>query len=178
MFRASPCGFVLSNVQEYQGQHNSSDDQHLNYSKKTSLAMFAFVFCFASVSFGQRSDHTRYVNTFIGTFPLTDSVVLGYRLPDGWRSWAGLTFPGSSLPNAMVQLSPITEYHSGAGYEYEDNVIYGLHTPTKGIGIFVISRCYPYPRQITIHPNSVRTSAISRRKHRQHIMKYISMTTK
>ena len=75
---------------------------------------------------------TKYVNTFIGTAPLTDPKILGYTLPDGWRSWAGLTFPGSSLPNAMVQLSPITEYGSGAGYQYEDTVIYGFTHTNKG----------------------------------------------
>ncbi len=72
------------------------------------------------------------VNTFIGTAPLTDSAILGYNLPKGWRSWAGLTFPGSSLPNAMVQLSPMTEYGSGAGYEYEDTVILGFTHTNKG----------------------------------------------
>ncbi|WP_206106033.1 GH92 family glycosyl hydrolase [Olivibacter sp. XZL3] len=76
--------------------------------------------------------YTRYVNPFIGTAPLTDPKILGYELPDGWRSWAGLTFPGASLPNAMVQLSPITEYGSGAGYEYEDSVIYGFTHTNKG----------------------------------------------
>lgn len=75
---------------------------------------------------------TKYVNTFIGTAPLTDPKILGYELPQGWRSWAGLTFPGSSLPNAMVQLSPITEYGSGAGYEYEDDTIYGFTHTNKG----------------------------------------------
>jgi predicted alpha-1,2-mannosidase len=73
-----------------------------------------------------------YVNPFIGTAPLNDSAVLGYRLPAGWRSWAGLVFPGASLPNAMVQLSPITEYGSGAGYEYEDDMIYGFTHTNKG----------------------------------------------
>ncbi|HEV7330581.1 MAG TPA: GH92 family glycosyl hydrolase [Flavisolibacter sp.] len=76
--------------------------------------------------------YTRYVNTFIGTAPLTDPKILGYELPEGWRSWAGLTFPGSSLPNAMVQLSPMTEYGSGAGYEYEDSVILGFTHTNKG----------------------------------------------
>lgn len=80
----------------------------------------------------ERSSYTKYVNTFIGTAPLTDSAILGYNLPKGWRSWAGLTFPGSSLPNAMVQLSPITEYGSGAGYEYEDTVILGFAHTNKG----------------------------------------------
>lgn len=76
--------------------------------------------------------YTKYVNTFIGTAPLTDPKILGYTLPKGWRSWAGLTFPGSSLPNAMVQLSPMTEYGSGAGYEYEDTVILGFTHTNKG----------------------------------------------
>ena len=75
---------------------------------------------------------TRYVNPFIGTYPLTDATILGYDLPEGWRSWAGLVYPGSSLPNAMVQLSPITEYGSGAGYEYEDTLIYGFAHTNKG----------------------------------------------
>lgn len=78
------------------------------------------------------SNYSRYVNTFIGTAPLTDPKILGYELPKGWRSWAGLTFPGSSLPNAMVQLSPMTEYGSGAGYEYEDEVILGFTHTNKG----------------------------------------------
>lgn len=77
--------------------------------------------------------YTHYVNTFIGTAPLTDPKILGFTLPEGWRSWAGLTFPGSSLPNAMVQLSPMTEYTgSGSGYEYEDSVIHGFSHTNKG----------------------------------------------
>lgn len=80
----------------------------------------------------ETNSYTKYVNTFIGTAPLNDSAILGYNLPKGWRSWAGLTFPGSSLPNAMVQLSPITEFGSGAGYEYEDTVILGFAHTNKG----------------------------------------------
>jgi predicted alpha-1,2-mannosidase len=76
--------------------------------------------------------YTNYVNTFIGTTPLYDPEIIGYEYPKGWRSWAGLTFPGSSLPNAMVQLSPVTEYGSGAGYEYEDTLIYGFTHTNKG----------------------------------------------
>jgi len=78
------------------------------------------------------TSYTKYVNTFVGTAPLTDPKILGYELPKGWRSWAGLTFPGSSLPNAMVQLSPITAYGSGAGYQYEDSVILGFAHTNKG----------------------------------------------
>lgn len=80
----------------------------------------------------QTTDYGKYVNTFIGTYPLTDPKILGYELPKDWRSWAGLTFPGSSMPNAMVQLSPMTEYGSGAGYEYEDDIIYGFAHTNKG----------------------------------------------
>lgn len=76
--------------------------------------------------------YTDYVNTFIGTAPLTDPKVIGYTPPEGWRVWAGLTYPGASLPNAMVQLSPITEFGTGAGYEYEDTVIYAFTHTNKG----------------------------------------------
>lgn len=75
---------------------------------------------------------TKYVNPFLGTAPLTDSKDIGYTPPKDWRVWAGLTFPGSSLPNAMVQLSPITEFGSGAGYEYEDTIIYAFAHTNKG----------------------------------------------
>ncbi|MGE5519342.1 MAG: GH92 family glycosyl hydrolase [Candidatus Dadabacteria bacterium] len=78
------------------------------------------------------SAHTRYVNTLIGTTPLYDSAIVGFRVPEGWRPWSGLVFPGSSLPNAMVQLSPVTMYGSGAGYQYEDSVIYGFTHTNKG----------------------------------------------
>ncbi|KAA3438771.1 GH92 family glycosyl hydrolase [Rufibacter hautae] len=76
--------------------------------------------------------YTQYVNTFIGTAPLLDPKIIGYTPPEGWRVWAGLVYPGSSLPNAMVQLSPITEYGSGAGYEYEDTLIHAFTHTNKG----------------------------------------------
>ena len=44
----------------------------------------------------------------------------------------GEVFPGSSLPNAMVQLTPVTKFHSGSGYQYEDTVIYGFAHTSKG----------------------------------------------
>jgi predicted alpha-1,2-mannosidase len=77
-------------------------------------------------------DFISYVNPFIGTAPLTDSKGIGYTPPEGWRVWAGLTYPGSSLPNAMVQLSPITEYGTGSGYQYEDKEILGFAHTNKG----------------------------------------------
>lgn len=76
--------------------------------------------------------HTEYVNPFLGTAPLTNSIDIGYNPPQDWRVWAGLVFPGSSLPNAMVQLSPITKYRSGAGYQYEDCTIYAFAHTNKG----------------------------------------------
>jgi predicted alpha-1,2-mannosidase len=96
--------------------------------------MLGLAMLFAATSGKAQSPtgYTKYVNTFVGTAPLTDPKILGYQLPEGWRSWAGLTFPGSSLPNAMVQLSPMTEYGSGAGYEYEDTVILGFTHTNKG----------------------------------------------
>ena len=75
---------------------------------------------------------THYVNPFLGTAPLTDSNDIGYQPPENWRVWAGLVFPGASLPNAMVQLSPITEFGSGAGYEYEDTMIHAFTHTNKG----------------------------------------------
>ncbi len=81
----------------------------------------------------QTATHSvKYVNPFIGTAPLLDPKIIGYTPPKGWRVWAGLTYPGSTLPNAMVQLSPVTEYHTGAGYQYEDTVIYGFTHTCKG----------------------------------------------
>ncbi|HEA22913.1 MAG TPA: glycoside hydrolase family 92 protein [Pricia antarctica] len=94
-----------------QGQHTGKADQ-----KETVFA----------------KNPVQYVNPFIGTAPLTDPIQIGYTPPEGWRVWAGLTFPGSALPNAMVQVSPITEYGSGAGYEYEDTEILGFTHTNKG----------------------------------------------
>lgn len=98
------------------------------------LSTFLVLSCLTVTAAKSQSNtgYTQYVNTFVGTAPMTDPKILGYTLPEGWRSWAGLTFPGSSLPNAMVQLSPMTEYGSGAGYEYEDNMIYGFTHTNKG----------------------------------------------
>jgi predicted alpha-1,2-mannosidase len=73
---------------------------------------------------------TDYVNPFLGTAPLTELADVGYT--PKWRVWAGLTFPGTSVPNAMVQLSPITKFGSGAGYEYEDTVLHGFAHSNKG----------------------------------------------
>ncbi|HCC86583.1 MAG TPA: glycoside hydrolase family 92 protein [Porphyromonadaceae bacterium] len=75
---------------------------------------------------------TRYVNPFLGTATLWEPEDLGYVRTWKERTWGAEVFPGSSLPNAMVQLSPVTQFRSGAGYQYEDTVIYGFAHTNKG----------------------------------------------
>ncbi|MCA9258459.1 MAG: glycoside hydrolase family 92 protein, partial [Planctomycetales bacterium] len=84
--------------------------------------------CYAETAPEQRL--VDYVDPFLGTAPITKVEDIGFAPP--WRVWAGLTFPGASLPNAMVQLSPITEFGSGAGYEYEDTTIEAFAHTNKG----------------------------------------------
>jgi predicted alpha-1,2-mannosidase len=103
---------------------------------------------------------TSYVDTFLGTAPLTNVADIGFSPP--WRVWAGLTFPGASLPNAMVQLSPITKFGSGAGYEYEDTVIHGFAHSNKGHW----NLCYLpiLPAAGTVDPNDFGSSFSHKRE--------------
>lgn len=78
----------------------------------------------------QQQMPTDFVNPLLGTATLWDSVDIGYRPTH--RTWGAEVFPGSSLPNAMVQLSPVTKFHSGSGYQYEDTVIHGFIHTSKG----------------------------------------------
>jgi len=73
---------------------------------------------------------TDCVNPFLGTSTLWDPKDIGYTPTH--RTWGAEVFPGSSLPNAMVQLSPVTKFHSGSGYQYEDNVIQAFTHTCKG----------------------------------------------
>ena len=86
----------------------------------------------AAVTFNIEAEKrpTDYVNPFLGTAPLTNPADIGFKPP--WRVWAGLVFPGASVPNAMVQLSPITKFGSGAGYEYENTKIVAFAHTNKG----------------------------------------------
>ncbi|MDB6066329.1 MAG: Alpha,2-mannosidase [Pedosphaera sp.] len=84
----------------------------------------------AAIPVNAQNHLTAYVNPFLGTAPLTNPAEIGFTPP--WRVWAGLTFPGASMPNAMVQLSPITKFGSGAGYEYENSVIHAFAHSNKG----------------------------------------------
>jgi len=94
-----------------------------------SLIVIFFSACNDLQADEQDAKLTEYVNTFIGSEPLLDPDFIGYTPPDGWRVWAGLTHPGPALPFAIVQMSPITEFGTGSGYQYEDDFILGFaHT--------------------------------------------------
>lgn len=80
----------------------------------------------------QEKQLTRYVNPFLGTATLWNPEDLGYVRTIKERTWGAEVFPGASLPNAMVQVSPVTKFRSGAGYQYEDTVIYGFTHTNKG----------------------------------------------
>lgn len=75
---------------------------------------------------------TDYVNPLLGSATLWDKKDLGYERHKKSRTWGAETYPGTTLPNAMVQVSPVTQYRSGSGYQYEDSVIYGFSHTNKG----------------------------------------------
>jgi predicted alpha-1,2-mannosidase len=93
-------------------------------------AAFLVLFLVGKFYLKPQKQLTAYVNPFLGTAPLTNPADIGFTPP--WRVWAGLVFPGTSLPNAMVQLTPITKFGSGAGYEYENTVIHAFAHTCKG----------------------------------------------
>ena len=90
-------------------------------------AAFMMASCLGQHGAGQLTDR---VNPFLGTETLWDSVELGFHPTR--RTWGAETFPGSALPNAMVQASPVTMFRSGAGYQYEDSLIFGFSHTNKG----------------------------------------------
>ena len=80
----------------------------------------------------QAGDITKHVNPLMGTATLWTPQDLGYTRTETKRAWGAETFPGAALPNAMVQATPVTMYHSGSGYQYEDRQIYGFAHTSKG----------------------------------------------
>ncbi len=91
------------------------------------LSVAYFFFCLAScvvllVSISKaQTDYTTYVDPFIGT------------------GEHGHTYPGATVPFAMVQLSPDTRIDGSwdgcSGYHYSDSIIYGFsHTHLNGTG--------------------------------------------
>ena len=83
-------------------------------------------------SFACAQSVTQYVNPFMGTTTLWTPEDLGYVRTEKKRPWGAETFPGAALPNAMVQLTPVTMYRSGSGYQYEDSLIFGFAHTCKG----------------------------------------------
>ena len=75
---------------------------------------------------------TSLVNPMLGTTTLWETEDLGYVRHRKTRTWGAETFPGASLPFAMVQATPVTMYHSGSGYQYEDPTILGFAHTSKG----------------------------------------------
>ena len=100
------------------------------YSMKKTFVILVLLLTSTALQLEAQKRPVDYVNTFLGTAPLTDPADIGFKPP--WRVWAGLVFPGASVPNAMVQLSPITKFGSGAGYEYENPQIYAFAHTNKG----------------------------------------------
>ncbi len=73
------------------------------------------------------ADYTKYVNPFIGT------------QTDATGALSGSTFPGATMPQGMIQLSPETEnfvtWDPCCGYDYNKDQIYGFtHTHLSGTG--------------------------------------------
>ncbi|MCD7970982.1 MAG: GH92 family glycosyl hydrolase [Alistipes sp.] len=97
---------------------------------QTCLTLAVAVYFAACAPGSKTISLTDYVNPFLGTATLWDSVDLGYN--PTYRTWGAEVYPGSALPFAMVQASPVTEFRSGAGYQYEDTVIYGFSHTNKG----------------------------------------------
>lgn len=101
---------------------------------KLILSFFSILFLLYSCTATNKEKKklTEYVNPLLGTATLWEPEDLGYVRTWKERTWGAEVFPGSSLPNAMVQLSPVTQFRSGAGYQYEDSVIYGFSHTNKG----------------------------------------------
>ncbi len=75
---------------------------------------------------------TDRVNPLLGTATLWEKEDLGYERKQKNRTWGAEVFPGAALPNAMVQLTPQTMWHAGAGYQYEDSTIIGFAHSAMG----------------------------------------------
>lgn len=85
-------------------------------------SLLLFLLLFTTAVFSQSGNYSQYVNPFIGT------------------GGHGHTFPGSTVPFGMVQLSPDTRIDGSwdgcGGYHYSDLVIYGFsHTHLNGTGV-------------------------------------------
>jgi len=120
--------------------------------KKTliTVAIFSTLLIGCSSSESKNKTLTSYVNPFNGTTTLWESADLGYELSPNpefrtvltesgrkpaegiTRAWGAECYPGSTLPHAMVQATPVTMFGSGSGYQYEDKDIYAFFHSSKG----------------------------------------------
>jgi len=121
------------------------------------MRYFLFVSIFLCSLSGMAQDVTQYVNPFMGTTTLWSPDELGYIRTDERRPWGAETFPGAALPNAMVQLTPVTAYRSGSGYQYEDNLIYGFAHTSKGHWNLLHLPVLPVTKEGKARPESYRS---------------------
>src|SRR3546814_8224575 len=94
-----------------------------------SFYRFFVLLAFLVVTAGCKESGSRltdHVNPFLGTATLWEPEDHGYVLNTQDRAWGAEVFPGSSLPNALVPFSPVTQSRRGAHYHYQDPVTYGF----------------------------------------------------
>ena len=93
----------------------------------------------------------------MGTATLWTPEELGFIRTEEKRAWGAETYPGAALPNAMVQLTPVTMYRSGSGYQYEDDMIYGFAHTSKGHWNLLHLPILPVTKEGKVKPESYRS---------------------
>ena len=99
-------------------------------------------------------DYTVFVNPFIGT------------QTDETGALSGSTFPGATMPQGMVQLSPETEqmvtWDPCCGYDYNKDKIYGFtHTHLSGTGCTDLIDVSLMPVSSVVTPEQLRAADFS-----------------
>ena len=118
----------------------------MNKNKAFLLALLLF-----PLFLGAQNDYTPYVNPFIGT------------QTDETGALSGSTFPGATMPQGMVQLSPETElmvtWDPCSGYDYNKDVIYGFtHTHLSGTGCTDLIDVSLMPVSRAVTPEQLKTA--------------------
>lgn len=98
----------------------------------TAAGLVAATLALAACAEKETEKLTDHVNPLLGTATLWDKEDLGYERHQETRTWGAEVFPGAALPHAMVQLTPQTMWHAGAGYQYEDSTIIGFAHSAMG----------------------------------------------
>lgn len=98
----------------------------------TAAGLVAATLALAACTENETEKLTAHVNPLLGTATLWDKEDLGYERHQETRTWGAEVFPGAALPHAMVQLTPQTMWHAGAGYQYEDSTILGFAHSAMG----------------------------------------------